>query len=40
MVCDHDVLISRVGADREASCVVGVEFVYVSSVDVYNVVLC
>lgn len=39
-VGDHDVLISGVGADGEASFVIGVEFVYVCSVDVYYVVLC
>lgn len=38
MVGDHEVLIARMGADGEASCIIGVEFVDVSRVDMHDVV--
>ncbi len=38
MVCNHEVLIARLGADGEASRVVCVEFVDVSRVDMHDVV--
>jgi len=36
---DHDIFITGMGADGEAAGVVGVEFVNVSSFDVYSVLL-
>ena len=38
MVGDHEVLIARMGADGEASRIIGVEFVDVSRVDMQDVV--
>jgi len=39
VIGDHDIFVTGMGADGEAACVVGVEFVNVSSVDVYNILL-
>jgi len=37
VVGDHDIFVTGMGADGEAACIVGVEFVNVSGIDVDNV---